>query len=214
MSGAEIAEFGASRLGKKSGLIFAQGRGEEVDDDEAPDYGQMPMFNCLGILSRPAPADERGSAQGIVFSTTGFDAVCVGATDVRTTDMAGDLEPGDTAILGTSREHQCRTVYKKKRVVTQVGDDMVFDLDREAEHILISAFKMSISMTKKDGLVLTTGDATLSIKGGVIMANGQCILGGRTPVFQPLVAPPSPAGFPTPLAPAPIPLAKGVFIGG
>lgn len=217
MSRAAIVEFGASILNSKSGQVFAQAKGEGPPEDRR-DYGEIPMMNCLGVVSRPAPATAKGEAQGIVVSVVGFDAVCVGATDVRTTDMAGDLEAGDTAILGTSEKHKCRTVYKEERVVTMVGDDMVIDIDRKAKHLLLSAFKSSIEISEKGGIVLRSGGATFQLKGGQIICEGKVMLGSRKAKNQILCWPASPlpqvpiGGGPT-NPPTMVPVGSGVYIG-
>lgn len=199
----DIVDMGASELSSDN-VVVAQCQGSQVDDDEAPDYGEVPVMFGLGFAARPAPADEDGNAQGIVAtSVPGFEAVCVGAFDPRSTETYKELGPGETAVFATGKEYNSRLLCKDQQIAMVVGDDTIIAIDRRGSKIAISGFGATIELSRQGGIVLAQGGAAIIMRGGTISLVGNVVLGGLTP-SAPVMAV-SPAGAPVP--------APGVFVG-
>lgn len=204
----ELVDLGASKRDPVTNAALVQCKGSGKDTDDAPDYGNVPMFQCLGLTAFPYPADEKGGAQGILSEVEGLDGVIVGARDTRSAKVVGNGEPGDTILHATGPEQAAQVQLKeKKRQAVLVskdsrGETMALVLDGKNDKVQIAAFGMMFEMSRDNGFVVTDGEGgTLQIKGGAIMLTGQIVLGGRVPSSPVLSG--SPPGVPTP----------GVFVG-
>lgn len=215
-----IVELGASDLDQNTGALTAQCKGVALgeDEDDAPDYGPVMVASCLGISARHYPRTDEGSAEGVILDDVpGLDAVVVGARDLRSAKIVGNLKPGDTVLHSTGPQQAAQVQCKEeKRQVANVtkdsrGKTMINILDGAGDQWVVSGFGMSIEMSREQGIVMTTGKATIQItKGGQIVFDGE-ILHGRAPnpalrfMLGPLTG--SPGGA----AAAPLVAAKGIY---
>ncbi len=198
----DLVELGAATLSPTTNALAVQCKAASLSDEDgdAPDYGDV-MFACaLGLAAMPYPATADGAAEAIVATDVpGLDGVMVGARDTRTAKIYGNLKPGDTALHSTgpqmAAQVQCKEEKRQVCMVTKdtAGKTMIALLDGAGDKVQISGFGLMFEMSKEQGIVLSSGGATLQIKDGVISLAGQVVLGGRTPVgyvqFSPSLTP-------------------------
>ncbi len=186
----EIVDLGASVLDPETGAQIVRCKGGAVSEEDAPDYGETPVFQCLGVTSVPFPADETGGAQGIVAQLPGVDGAIIGARDTRTSAVVGNIKGGDTILhsTGPSQSAQVQCKESKRQVVLATKDSegktALLSLDGKNDKVQIAAFGFMIEVSREQGIVMSseTGGASLQIKGSVISLCGQVVLGGRTPI--------------------------------
>ncbi|HEY3494749.1 MAG TPA: hypothetical protein VGK73_08695 [Polyangiaceae bacterium] len=180
----ELVDLGASELNSSSGVVWAQCKGEPLDDGGAsPDWGKPPLMCCLGVSGRPYPADERGSAQGIIEETSGLDGAIVAAHDPRAAKVYGEIQPGEHALHSTGPDFDSRFLAKNQLAVILVGSDYVVTVDRKNKKVAISTPGGIIQVSEKDGITLcdASGKGSLRLDGGVAALMGNVILGGGNP---------------------------------
>lgn len=178
-----ITSLGASGLHEKTNVPWAQCKDAPVGEQEASDWGRSIIMNCLGVIARPAPADESGAAQGIIAEVAGTNGVCIGGYDSRSAKMAGEISPGETAIGATGKDFDARALFKDQRLALLVGDDHVVMIDRKKELIDIRCPGGVIRVSKKGGVNLMSkgGKSSIQLKGSFAALLGEVVLGGRRP---------------------------------
>lgn len=185
MSDLEIVDLGASRLDETSGVIIGQAKGAPVSEDEAPSYGDAPIMCALGVAARPAPANERGAAQGVAAQVGGIDGAVVAAHDPRAAKVYGEIADGETAIFATGEAYDARGLFKNKLIALIVGDDMVVTLDgrKGQKKIALSCPGGIFQISERDGVSVcdASGKAALRLDSGTAALLGQVILGGGQP---------------------------------
>jgi len=64
----DLVDLGSSKLDERTNTLLVQAKSAPIgtNDDEAPSFGDTPVFGVGCITARPWPKDERGTAQGIV----------------------------------------------------------------------------------------------------------------------------------------------------
>jgi len=207
----DVCELGTARLDDETGTLFVQCKGAAVaEDGTAPDFGEVPFMCALGVTSRPYPKTEEGAAEGILADDVpGMDAALIGARDIRTAGIVGNLADGDTVLHSTGPQQAAQVLCKEKRRQTVMrskderGKDIVVSIDGKGEQIMIAGFGFAIEMSRTNGIVLGDGPAALQIKDGVISMTGTIVLGGRVQTLPVLAGLSGPAGAATP----------GVFVG-
>lgn len=210
---ADLVDLGASKLDPKTNALLVQAKGAGVSEDDAPDYGEAPLFCALGVSARPAPANENGSAQGLSVDVPGGDGAIAGARDTRTAAVYAELGPGETALHSTGENYDSRVFCKDQMVATIVGDDLAWVLDRKNRKVTLAAFGLVFEYSEEAGINLTTGKAGIQIKDDVVSVYGKVVLGGRTPDPSQMIMLGPPTGSPGGGASAPMLPSMGVFIG-
>jgi len=211
----EIVDLGPGSLDATTGEPRLRAKGAALSDDEAdaPDFGDAPLMQALGITSRPAPANENGAAEGVVafgLPGVGTNGVIIGGRDVRNTKIYGNLKPGDTCLHSTGASQAAQVLCKEeKQSVAAItkdskGKHMVFALEGKGDRAMLSAFGAAIQITRDGGIELRHGNGGIRIKDGVVNVFGRVVLGGMVP-FAPVHS-----GFGA--GPTSIPTA-GVFVG-
>jgi hypothetical protein len=210
----DLVDLAASGLDSETNAIWVQCKGAPVSDDEAPDYGQAPFMCSLGLSARPAPADDSGNAQGVVAAVAGIDGVCIGGFDPRSTEVFGELKPGETALHATGKGFDSRVLCKDKMIACVVSDDMAFVMDRKKNQISEACGGYARKVSEEDGWLFLdkSGSAGIQIKDGVVTIFGTVVLGGRMAGFAVAQVPPT-VGLPATGPLVPVPAAPGVFIG-
>jgi hypothetical protein len=207
-----LCEAGASTLDPDTGTPLIQCKGEPVsksDEDDAPDYGQIPYMCALGLFAKPAPKDADGAAQLLVDdSVPGMDGAVVGGYDLRTVgDIIGEIGAGETAVGATGKGFASRVLCKDRMLALMVDDDTMIILDGKKKSIQLVAGGAIVEIGK-DGILLRGGGAELDLSKGLAAVVGTVVLGGRTPTL-PLCSSPGPVvGVTGATAPTP-----GVFFG-
>jgi hypothetical protein len=183
MAKLDLVDLAASGLDEKTNAIWVQCKGAPVSDEDAPDFGRAPFMQALGVSSRPAPATDKGNAQGVMaVGVCGYDGVCIGAHDNRCSSVFGEIKAGETAVHATGENFDSRILLKDQVIALICGNDMILTVDRKNGQIAMNCpggtFKLS-----KDGVFMTdeTGTAGIQIKGGSVFITGQVVLGGRVP---------------------------------
>lgn len=199
-----LVSLGSSSLSPEGLPIVHATVGEDGEN-----FGDVDHFNALGVTARPWPASDDGHAEAVAIEYVGgADAVCVGGRDARTAKVYGALAPGDSCLHSTGPEQAAQVVCKEEsRTVALVtkgpdGKNIVLVVDGQNERVQVFGFGHAIEMSRDQGIVLSSGDATLQIHAGVISLVGTVVLGGRIPVM-PVLGGTSPPGAPIP----------GVFVG-
>ncbi len=178
----EVCEASSSRLDPTTGALLVRCKGPSVsddDDEQRPDYGELPFFGCPGVTSKPAPADKDGTAaEYAVEKVPGSDGIVVGGRDVRTADVIEELGDGETCLHATGKGFGSRVFCKDNLVAIVVGDDVVINIDRREQKIQIAAFEQMFEMNGKTKEInLTTGDAGLQIGHGKVIVHGELVPG-------------------------------------
>ena len=208
---AELVDAGAAKLDPKTGALLVQCKAAPVSEEgDAPDYGDAPVFACLGVTSMPYPADENGGAQLVVADDIpGVDGAVIGGRDTRSAKIVGNLKPGDTVVHSTGPKQAAQLQLKegKRQAVLASkdtrGQTMVAMLDGVNDKVQIAAFGHIVEVSRENGICLVAdgGGAGIQISGSIVSIFGTVVLGGRTPTAPVLAG--SPPGVPSP----------GVFVG-
>lgn len=219
---ADVYKLGASTLDKETGAPLWQAvRPITNDVDDVEPFGEVAVFQGLGLTSFPYPADEDGHAEGLGVENCGnADLVVAGARDTRTAKVIGNGKPGDTMLHSTgpsqSSQVQCKEEKRQVAIVTKnkAGETQAVVLDGKNEKLSIAVNGCVLEISD-GGFTITdaTGKASIIIRDGQINLVGRVVLGGLTPnpAFSLMLGPV--AGSPGAGASAPMFAAKGVFVG-
>lgn len=184
---ADIAVGGASSL--KEGVPQWQASipvGDETSDVDP--FGEIQVFQALGIDSLPFAADESGKAELVILRDCGGrSAVCIGARETRNADFIGKMSPGDTSVhaTGPKATAQCFLKNTKKQAGLAVDDaqskTMLFLLDGKNKKAQWTARGAMIEITVEGDIVFTSkGGASLLLSDKVYVL-GDLSLPGMTP---------------------------------
>ena len=219
MGAADVVHLGAAKV-NDGGIPVVQATIPVSDDsnDDEP-FGEIEMFQCLGVTAIPFPKDDKGYAEGVVMRNCGGrDAVLVGARDTRTAAMVGKAKGGDTIVHSTGPNQAAQIQLKETRrqvvIVTKddSGEGIILNLDGNGKVVQVMAGGAAIQLSAGE-VTITNGDASIVMQGKTIALCGQVILGGLTPnpAMRLHMGPPTPSpGGPAALPTMPVP---GVFIG-
>lgn len=197
---ADLVDLGASRLAEDTNVPLLQAKGPPISDDgDAPDYGDVPVFSCLGVTALPYQATADGNAQGVVVKVDGFDGVLIGARDTRTAGIVGNLKPGDTAVHSTGPSQAAQLLLKeeKRQAVLMTKDSKkksaVLLLDGKNDKVQIAAFGCLFEISRENGICLVGehGKASIQIVGDTIVLRGKILLGGAAPTGAVMVMGPT-----------------------
>ncbi len=206
----ELVKLGSSKLNSKTNLPQWQG----LNEDEP--FGEMDVFQGLGVSSMPWPADDESNAEAIIARNCGNrDAVVIGARDPRSAVAYGNMRPGDTIVhsTGPNQAAQVQCKEEKRQVVLYTKDSsgkgICIIVDGKNDQIQITGFKMLIQMKKDEGITINNGEgASVILQGPDIFLNGSVHIPGITPGMYLQLAPgPSPGG------PASLPTIPAMGIG-
>lgn len=200
----EVVKLGASKLNEKTNSPQWQALNEVSDDpNDTEQFGDIDVFQGLGVSSMPWPADADSHAEGIIVRNCGNrDAICVGARDTRTAACYGNMKPGDTIMHSTgpnqSAQVQCKETKKQVVLFTRDQSDkgMIVMVDGKNEQIQINAFGMIFQMKKGEGITINNGEgASLILQGPDLFLQGNIHIAGINPGMFLQTAPgPSPGG--------------------
>jgi len=191
---------------------------QDFEEEEVEQFGNIDVYQALGITSVPWPADEDGHAEGVIVRDIGgVDGVVVGARDERASSVYGSLQSGDTALHSTDPDASAQVQAKANRQVMLAtkdteGNNVIHVLDGKNDKIQIGAFGGLIEMTK-DGITLACpgGGCTIMMSGDTISLVGTVMLGGTVPVAS--VASWVSGGIPSVPGATPFNPAPNVFVG-
>jgi hypothetical protein len=149
----------------------------------------MKVSCALGVTSLPAPASDEGGPEGVVIENIGGkNGVVVAAWDVRSSEVAGIMEPGDTCLHGTHRDDTKRAkVFCKENLLSLlVGDDLLFAMDNEDapdkgrnKAVTLAAFGTAMQITPEGFKVADdSGSAWYELYNGSHSLAGPVTLGG------------------------------------
>jgi hypothetical protein len=154
-------------------------------------FGDIDIYQSLGVSSIPWPADEDGAAEGIVLRDCGnTDGVVIGARDERCVNVYGALQKGDTVLHSTDPDASAQVMAKSNRQIMLAtkdsdGQNTIHLLDGKNNKIQIAGFGGIIEITKDQiSIVAPGGKATILMKDDSIMLIGKVILGGITPTMN------------------------------
>lgn len=206
----EIVKLGASKLNPNTNSPQWQALNDVgPDPGDSEDFGDIDIFQALGVSSMPWPADDESYAEAAVVRNCGNrDGICIGARDTRTSSAFGAIKPGDTILhsTGPNQAAQVQCKEEKRQVVMYTKDSsgkgVIGVIDGKNDQIQFAGFGMIIEMTKKNGIKLHNGQASILLQGGDIYLNGNLHLPGMLPnqVLQsgaPLPSSGGPAALPT-----------------
>lgn len=215
-----LINLGTAQLDANTRALVVQGKGAPVSEDgTAPDYGLIPVISQLGLTAMPWPANDEGSAEGLVAEDVpGMNGAIVGARDVRCADVVGKLGPGDVCLHSCGPQHKAQIQLKEtKRQVgifteDKNGETQMILLDGSGDGKLQIAVGGCMIQMHKGLITLTAGDGTtFTIGDGQCRTPNKLTCGTPTPGFAVLVGPQtgSPGG------PASVPLvpAMGFSVG-
>ena len=192
-------ELGAATV--RNGVLYVRCKGGAVDEDgTAPDYGDAPMMCALGVTAVPFPPTIEGAAEGVCSrDVPGLNGVIGLARDVRTANIAGKLQPGDTCVYSTGPLQAAILLLKEATrtaaliVKAKSGKNSMFVLDGDAEEVQLT-HAGAIFKFQKNGDVICcgAGGAGFLIEGGNFHILGNPVLGaGNPPGFCIALCPPS-----------------------
>lgn len=216
----DVIKLAASTLAKTGVALWQALRPITDDETDNEPFGEIDVFQGLGLTSFPYPADKDGHAEGVIVTNCGNkNAVCVGARDTRTAKIVGNGKPGDTILhsTGPSQSAQVQLKEAKRQVVlaTKNSNDetqaLLIDGKNEKFQIAVGGCMFEIA---DGGFTLTdaSGRGTLIVRNGTINLVGKVVAGGLTPVPA-LSVMLGPVTGQVPPTPVPLVAAKGFFIG-
>jgi hypothetical protein len=195
--GADIVTLGASSLDPETGA--AKWQAEIPGGDN---LGEADVFGALGVTALPYPADESGNAEALALRNCGGrTAVCVGARDTRTADVARGLKPGDVCLhsTGPKKSAQVRCLEEKRQVVAATKDSkdraVMVLLDGKNEKIQIAGFGAMIQIDPSGDISISNGGgAAILIQGDTITFAGKLAIPGLSGFVMQCSSPASPGG--------------------
>jgi hypothetical protein len=198
LSNADITVLGASKV--TGGVASVQAVVPLTNDvDDVEPFGDVDLFQGLGITALPYPADASGSAEGVIIRNCGGrDAVCVGARDTRSAAIVGNMKPGDTVVhsTGPNQAAQLQLKEEKRQAVLATKDSrnrtMAFVLDGKNDDVQIAALGAVFKIDKNGDFSFTNASgAGFSLIGDTLHINANLALPGMTPGLCLAQCPPS-----------------------
>ena len=184
------------------------------DDEDAPDFGDVPFANALGITARPRQHDKDGGPELIVDdSVPGVDGVAVGGRDTTTADVTAALGDGETCLHSTGKGFLSRVFCKKQAVAIVVGSGVGMNISAKQKKIQMFAPEMMLELnwgSKEIGIF--AGGTGLQIGNGIVrVLGGDLVFGAGNPPLKVMLGPTT--GSPGGGAAAPLVAASGVSPG-
>lgn len=188
MQALEIVMLGASVL-KNGSPRWQTAVPVGNDNDDVESWGEVAVYQGLGLTSLPEPKDSTGCAEAVIATSVGNkNAVVIGGRDTRDADIVGKLDPGDTVLHATGKGRKPQLQLKKKKraaafvVPCADGTDIVATLDGKNHRVQILAWGQVIQLTKKDGILLKgNGKGGIVISGDDVAIMGNFRLPGMPP---------------------------------
>jgi hypothetical protein len=221
LSKLDVIKLGASKLAETGAALWQAVRAITDDVSDVEPFGEIDVFQALGVSSMPYPADDSGHAEGVIVENCGnMDAVCVGARDTRTAKITGNLKPGDTVLhsTGPSQAAQVQCKEEKRQVVlatkNKAGETQALLIDGNKEKFQVAVGGCMLEIAD-GGFTLTdaSGKASIIIRNGTINLVGKIVLGGLTPIPALSIMLGPVTGSPGGPTSTPMFAAQGVFIG-
>jgi hypothetical protein len=203
LSNADITVLGASKVtGGVASVQAVVPLTNEIDDVEP--FGDVDLFQGLGITALPYPADASGSAEGVILRNCGGrDAVCIGGRDTRSAAIVGNMKPGDTVVhsTGPAQAAQLQLKEEKRQAVLATKDSrkqtVAIVLDGKNDHIQIAGFGAAVQLDKNGNIsMFNASGAGIVIDGDNVTISGNLKLPGMLPGLCLMQGPPtgSPGG--------------------
>lgn len=183
----EIVMLGASSA--KDGNVRWQSFVANDNGDVIEGWGECPVMQAIGVTSMPAPADDKGHAEGFLIpGVGGRKAVLIGGRDTRDAEFLGKLEPGDTVVhsTGPNKAAQLRLHNKKRSgaiiVRCEDGKDLIISLDGKNKKLQVMARGAMIEIDDGGDMTFANkGGAAIMLQGDTISLNGNVKLPGMPP---------------------------------
>jgi len=194
MAELEIVQLGASSL--KDGAARWQCSTPANDNDGLESYGEIPVYQGLGLTSLPVAKDDKGCAEGVYAKGIGSKkGILIGGRDTRS-KVVGKMDPGDTVAHSTDAEEtaQVRLQGKKKSASIVVkgadGKHLMVLVDGKNGKIQVMAKGACIEIDDNGDIsLLGKGGAGILIQGGDVCINGNLKLPGMPPGMFIMCAP-------------------------
>ena len=211
----EIVRLGSSKLNPKTNSPQWQALNDiSSEPGDAENFGDIDIFQGLGISSMPWPSDDDSYAEAAVIRNCGNrDGICIGARDTRTSKCYGNIKAGDNVIhsTGPNQAAQVQCKEEKRQVVLYTKDSsgkgIIGVLDGKNDQIQFAGFGMIFEMSKKNGIKIHNGSASILLQGNDIYLNGNVHHPGIPPGQALMVGPPT--GSPGSISSVPLLPAKG-----
>jgi hypothetical protein len=182
----DVVTLSPGKLDETTGVALVQASQPVSGDDDAEPFADAPMLMALGLHAVPYPPSAGGHCEGLLAGGVGgLNGCVIGARDVRTASIAGNLKPGDT-VLSTTGPNQAAQLQLKedKRQAVLVakkanGEQMLVSLDGNAETMTI-AINGAVIAVDTDGtisLIHPNGKSGLIIGEAGVQVVGK-LLGG------------------------------------
>lgn len=178
----DVCTLGTSRLDPRTNVIVTQTtRGDES-------FGELPMYQCLGVTSVPWAPDDKGAAEGIVAEGVGgLKGAIIGGRDARNAKITGNAKPGDTIVhtTGPSQAAQLQLKEAKRQAVLATRDtenkQIVIMLDGNSDKVSIAAFGYGIQIARSTGISLTSanGQHGIEVTDAGVLIRGKVQAGGK-----------------------------------
>lgn len=178
----QIVQLGAAEVDPDTNVPMAHVQ-LPLGDGEVSDYGNIPIMQCLGVTSLPAPATDAGAAEGVIDEELGgLNGTMVGGRDPRSADVAKGLGPGGTALHSTGADASKRSQVRclEDMLAILIGNDTPIIIDRAAKRATVDLWGTRVEISQANGIVLCdeTGTGMVSLKGGIVTISGTLSLAG------------------------------------
>lgn len=203
----QLVQLGAAQIdpGTHVPMVTAQ---LPLGGGETAPIGTIPMVQCLGVTSLPAPATDAGAAEGVLEEEIGgLNGAVIGARDCRSAAVAVGLGPGGTALHSTGPDAAKRSQVRciENLLALLIGNDSIISLDRGNDLFQVALGGALIEINHgKIRIVAKGGKAGIMIdgeSGSLSLFGAQVILGGLgvppvSGVTNVLIGPAGMAGVP------------------
>lgn len=153
----------------QDGNIVAQAV-DEIEGSDIESVGEVDVISQLGVSAAPYPKTDAGAAELVgVGPIGGRDFVALGGRDTRAAEVTGNLKPGDTTVHTThpNSKAQWQCCGELNQCVGYLedsdGETMLVQMDGKANTLTLAIPKQMIVMQKGEGIMLTTGGATIKM---------------------------------------------------
>lgn len=193
MSTFDICRINTSKLDAENKVPVVQATVPITNDDDYESFGEVAVFQSLGVTSLPFAPTPQGAAEGVILRDVGnLNGAIVGTRDGRCANVVANMQPGDAVLHSCDPQAKAQVrVHANRQIALATegtdGKTMLVMVDGKNDKITITAFGGIIEMTKDGINVVSPGSkSSMLLNGEQVRVFGNVQIGGQVPSHVPL----------------------------